>query len=245
MLKSFLKRHASVYRAAFRLRAAYLSLGFRGSSSYWEQRYRRGDTSGAGSAGELARFKASVLNDFVRSCAVQRVIELGCGDGQQLALAEYPNYIGLDVSSTAVRWCIDRFQNDHSKSFFLYDPFAFSDRHAIYRADLTMSLDVIYHLTEDAVFARYMELLFSMSSRYIVIYSSNYEASSPLPHVRNRRFSDWIEANRPDWRLFRKVDNPFAYRAGAKGPVSWSDFYFYAPVTVPAPSWESPRPMEP
>jgi hypothetical protein len=38
---------------------------FRGSSSYWEQRYRQGGTSGAGSFRRLAEFKAETLNDFV------------------------------------------------------------------------------------------------------------------------------------------------------------------------------------
>ena len=42
------------------------SLAFPGSASYWELRYRNGGTSGAGSYGRLAEFKAEVLNEFVR-----------------------------------------------------------------------------------------------------------------------------------------------------------------------------------
>ena len=46
----------------------------------------------------LAAFKAEVPNDFVRARGIDSVIEFGCGDGAQLALAEYPAYVGIDVS---------------------------------------------------------------------------------------------------------------------------------------------------
>ncbi len=52
---------------------------------------------------------------------MQAVIELGCGDGNQLPLAAYPQYIGLDVSKTAIELCKIRFACDPGKSFFLYD----------------------------------------------------------------------------------------------------------------------------
>src|SRR5258708_24901292 len=68
---------------------------FQGSSAYWEDRYRTGGNSGAGSYNSLALFKAEILNAFVRANGVQKVIEFGCGDGNQLSLFEYPCYIGL------------------------------------------------------------------------------------------------------------------------------------------------------
>jgi SAM-dependent methyltransferase len=96
---------------------AWLAAGRRGSRDYWESRYRLGMTSGAGSMGELARFKARVLNDFVREHSVESVIELGCGDGLQLALADYPRYVGVDVSRTAIELCRQRFAGDATKTF--------------------------------------------------------------------------------------------------------------------------------
>src|SRR5438270_10704846 len=64
--------------------------GFDNSSSYWNRRYVAGGTSGAGSYGRLARFKADVLNAFVAESGIASVIEFGCGDGAQLALSNYP-----------------------------------------------------------------------------------------------------------------------------------------------------------
>ena len=61
------------------------------------------------------------LNNFVNKNNIDSVIEFGCGDGHQLSLADYPRYIGLDVSRTAIELCSHRFLNDPTKSFFLYD----------------------------------------------------------------------------------------------------------------------------
>ena len=63
---------------------------FPGSAAYWEERYRTGGNSGCGSYGHLANWKAEIVNDFVAATGVQRVIEHGAGDGNQLSLARYP-----------------------------------------------------------------------------------------------------------------------------------------------------------
>jgi hypothetical protein len=176
-------------------------LGFNGSSAFWEQRYARGGTSGEGSYGDLAVGKARFLNAFVKDNDVQTVIELGSGDGNQLSLAAYPQYIGLDVSKTAIELCKIRFAGDPGKSFFLYDSSCFVDRAGLFKADLALSLDVIYHLVEDPVFEVYMVHLFEAAKRYVVIYATNDAIPSGAPHVRHRRFSAWVEANRPEWEL--------------------------------------------
>jgi SAM-dependent methyltransferase len=78
---------------------------FPGSKKYWDNRYCQGGHSGAGSYGQLAEFKADVLNKFVLENDIQSVIEFGCGDGNQLSLAKYPHYIGIDVSPKAIEIC--------------------------------------------------------------------------------------------------------------------------------------------
>ena len=112
------------------------------TASYWETRYGEGGTSGAGSYGPLAEYKAQVINDFLETNSVQRVIELGCGDGAQLSLAAYPNYVGVDVSESAIEMCRKRFREDSKKAFYLYSEFDKYDG----PYDLSLSLDVVYHL---------------------------------------------------------------------------------------------------
>ncbi len=195
---------------------------FPGSEKYWQQRYARGGSSGRGSYGALAEFKARIVNQFVREQGVQTVIEYGCGDGNQLRLTVYPSYLGFDVSARAVSLCQTIFANDSRKSFKPMKEYGGQ------RANLTLSLDVIYHLVEDDVYASYMERLFDSAERYVIIYSSNTDENpQPRPaHVRHRRFTAWVELHRPDWSLLRQVPNEFPCRGdGTQG--SFSDFYFY------------------
>ena len=53
------------------------------SIQYWEARYRANGTSGAGSVGRLARFKAGVVNRVIADNRIVSTIDMGCGDGSQ------------------------------------------------------------------------------------------------------------------------------------------------------------------
>jgi SAM-dependent methyltransferase len=183
-------------------------LAFANSADYWEQSYAQGATSGSGSYGTLGESKGRFINNLVLQRAVSSVIEFGCGDGNQLAIADYPSYIGLDVSRTAIRMCQQRFANDLAKSFFLYDGSCFTDRAGVFTADLALSLDVVYHLTEDTVFETYLRHLFTAGRRLVVIYSTNMEIGDTAPHVRHRRFTPWVKANCPEWTLTEVTRGP-------------------------------------
>lgn len=185
---------------------------FSGSGDYWEGRYAHGGNSGDGSYGGQARYKADVINSFVREQKLDRVIEFGCGDGSQLALVNYKSYIGLDVSKTAIKLCKKRFERDETKSFFLYDSDCFVDRHSLFKAELVLSLDVIYHLVEDMIFELYMCHLFDAADKFVVIYSTNADFAGELqsPHVKHRQFSRWVEKNLPVWKLLKKIPNPYS-----------------------------------
>jgi SAM-dependent methyltransferase len=195
-------------------------LAYADSARYWERNYASGETSGCGSYGALAEGKRRFLNDLVRARAVSSVIEFGCGDGNQLSLAEYPSYIGLDVSRTAIALCQRRFAADPTKSFFLYDGACFTDRAGLLTADLALSLDVVYHLTEDTVFESYLRHLFGAARRLVVIYSTDMERSGTAPHVRHRRFTPWAAANCPGWSLTGVTRGP-----GTEAPRA--DFFVY------------------
>jgi SAM-dependent methyltransferase len=195
-------------------------LSFRGSARYWERNYARGRTSGHGSYGALGQGKADFINSFVQEHAVRSVVEFGCGDGNQLSLADYPRYVGLDVSRTALELCKRRFTDDPTKSFFLYDDDYFVDRAGLFTADLAISLDVIYHLIERPVFETYMRHLFAGGRRYVIIYATNTTMTGTAPHVRHRSFSSWVADNCPQWRLVEEAQGP---GSGA----SRADFFIY------------------
>ena len=199
---------------------------FPGSAMYWEQRYSKGGNSGSGSYNQLANFKAEVINSFIKEKDIASVIEFGCGDGNQLTLANYPKYIGLDVSATAIRICMNKFSNDRTKSFYLYDSYAFCDNHNIFKSELSLSLDVIFHLVEDDVFNKYMVHLFNASTKYVIVYASNIDGT-PTQHERHRKFTNWVDANQKNWQLIKTVENKYKYDKNNPDSTSLADFYIY------------------
>lgn len=202
----------------------FRSAPFDGSAQYWERRYAAGGDSGAGSYNRLAEFKAAFLNDFVDRNSIRSVIEFGSGDGAQLELSNYPEYIGVDVSKAAVETTRSRFVSDSSKRFY-----ETSELPEGTRAELSLSLDVIYHLVEDDVFDRYMAALFDAATRFVIVYSSNDDTPPPAPHVRHRRFTDWVERNRPNFQLRERVANAFPFDENDPDSTSFADFYVFEP----------------
>ena len=193
------------------------------SADYWHARYTRGGNSGSGSYGGVASFKAQILNEFVLKHNIVSVIEFGCGDGNQLSLARYPKYLGFDVSPKAIEWCQNLFAHDASKRFRVYDRRCANTE----RGELTLSLDVIYHLVEDDIFERHMDDLFGTATRFVIIYSDNEEAPRDTLHIRHRRFSDWIEKHEPEWQLIEHIPSKYPWKS-ERELGSWADFWIYA-----------------
>lgn len=198
---------------------------FQGSESYWKQRYEAGGNSGDGSYNQLAQFKAEVLNTFVSENGITSVLDYGCGDGHQLVLALYPEYTGFDVSPEAVSICSRHFSNDQTKTFKLMDTYSAET------AELTLSLDVIYHLVEDSVFIGYMNRLFDSSERFVAIYSSDTDDNpeGTAEHVRHRSFSKWVADNKEEWKLIQHIPNRYPFNGDTESG-SVADFYIYSKV---------------
>lgn len=192
------------------------------SGHYWELRYQEGRDSGDGSYGRLAAYKAEFLNKFVREQTIGSVIELGCGDGAQLELATYPQYVGVDISPAAIDMCRQAYIEDLTKCFITYDLFHYSPK-----CELALSLDVIFHLVEDGIYERYMRDLFGCSSRFVIIYSSDRNESTPWPHVRHRSFTKWIASKIHGWKLISHDPNPYPQDVAQPGDTSFADFYVY------------------
>jgi SAM-dependent methyltransferase len=143
---------------------------FPGSATHWERHYEHGGNSGPGSYGESASYKAHVINQFIRERGIRSIVEFGCGDGNQLASIEVEQYIGLDVSKNAVQRCVERHGDTPKRTFIWYDQNYFHNPQEIVGADCAMSLDVVFHLIEDDVFARYIRTLFSCGRRFVITY---------------------------------------------------------------------------
>jgi len=184
------------------------------SAEYWEKRYKSGRNSGGGSYGDNCTYKASIINQFLEENNISSAIELGCGDGNQLSHIDYKKYYGYDVSETVVNLCKEKFANSQQ--------FKFTNKinDLPSKAELSLSLDVIYHLIEDEVYEEYLKQLFDRSSEYVIIFSSNFIDKKSSEHVKHREFVIDIEKRIPNFFLYKTIETPKSIHSSA-------NFYFF------------------
>lgn len=186
------------------------------SNKYWDNRYKHGGNSGAGSYGKLANFKAKIINTFVSENNIDTMIDYGVGDGNQLRMFNIKNYIGIDVSPYIINKCKRIFKNDQSKKFYIDSEYDMNGS-----TDLVISCDVLYHLINEDIYEKYMKNMFTIiPCKYVIIYAANVDKTGAI-HVKKRKFTEYIENNFPTWELIKKIDNPY------KGKSSESDFFIY------------------
>lgn len=201
---------------------------------YWDRRYREGRTSGSGSEGDEGRYKAGYVNSLIDSHDVTSVIDWGCGDGQVLELLQvgpkyspYVAYTGIDVSPTIL---------DRNRRLFREFCFATPDEASMpnreWTADLALSMDVLFHLPDDADYFAYLNHLFNSATRFVLIYSTNYAGGRTARHVLRRSFTPDVAKHFPEWRL-KLVETPL--REGL------ASFFWYEKIVLwlhsPSRSW--------
>jgi hypothetical protein len=193
------------------------------AARYWDARYTAGGTSGDGSYGRLAVHKAEVINRLISEHGLASGIEFGCGDGAQLGMLRFPRYTGLDVAASAVQRCGERYRDDNTKAFFLYDSLAFYDAPGVFAHDASLSLDVVYHITDDVVYDRYMQQVCDAATRLVILYATD-EDRYETTHVRHRLVSQWVARQRPALKLLERIKNPYP---GTGEQESDADFLIY------------------
>jgi 2-polyprenyl-3-methyl-5-hydroxy-6-metoxy-1,4-benzoquinol methylase len=171
------------------------------STKYWNQRYINGGNSGAGSYNELSQFKADIINNFIENNQIKSIVDYGVGDGNQLKLINTENliYTGIDVSEFIISKCKEEFKDDKTKKFIHIDNI---DNEL--KTDLVLSCDVIYHLIEEPVYKEYMDNLFSMSKKYVIIYAPNINYNEAV-HVKKREFIEYIFDNYTNFNLVKRI----------------------------------------
>lgn len=175
---------------------------------YWEKRYRSGGNSGSGSYGALADFKADVVNEFIKTNSIESTIDFGCGDGNQISLIDCRNYVGLDVSETAVKICKEKFNNDPNKRFFLCNASDYEDLD-IGEADLVLCLDVLYHIIDENDFVKTLDAIFRLSKKYVILYAILHEPSIRLSqHLKYRDINNYLNRY-PQFELFEIIDQKY------------------------------------
>lgn len=188
------------------------------STKYWDDRHKQG-AQGAGSTGRHYEFKLEVVQRIVKKYKVSSVVDYGCGDGRQLKNLKVRDYLGLDISPTA----IEKAQAYAGKGR-QYD--VIPDDLNECRRDMAISLDVIAGLP-GGEFEEYMTNLFFMAQKYVLIYAPNRtsEGLKLSSHMHFRRFTDWIEANVKAEQI-EHIPNRYPAASGGND-VSFSEFFLF------------------
>lgn len=176
------------------------------AEKYWEDRYKSGSNSGSGSYGKHAEWKGQFMQSFIDSRHIQSIIDVGCGDGNQLGYFKCPTYFGLETSPTALEQCTQKYKNDKSKVFVNLSQYLAKVGSA-FRANCVISLDVLLCLVDPAKFDEHLKVLFNLASNYVVIYAADVDRVS-APHIIYRKFTDIVREKYPNWVLMEKVSNP-------------------------------------
>lgn len=167
------------------------------AAAYWDARYRKGGFSGAGSRGEEAVQKVAYIQHIITTYRVRSVLDLGCGDGAIAAELRVPTYIGHDVSPTAVNAC---------KALMPYHQFTTELPPESVTFDMTMSVDVMFHLVDPEDFRAHRAALFSRSHKLVLIYATDHDERG-APHVLHRAWTrDWAPPE--GWTLLWSEEVP-------------------------------------
>ena len=183
---------------------------------YWTNRYKTGGNSGAGSYNDLYILKRDIINDIISKKDIKSIIDFGCGDGNQIKEINIKKYIGFDIADSSINICKKKYNDDKTKEFYNYNMINSIDMKS---ANLTLSLDVLYHILEDDLFIDYIKNFFNYSNNYVLIYSSNVKGTKNQ-HIYTRKFTDYISNLFPNWQLIKKIDQKYPTKSSA-------DFYLY------------------
>lgn len=143
---------------------------------YWNNRYANGLTSGYGSYGEALDRK---LN-WLKGLDIKSIAEVGCGDfnfGSNL-LKLYPEatYTGYDISEYIVK-----------KNQEKWPQYTFTNDFKLPLADLSLCVDVLYHILDDELYEKTLQALKNGWKKYLALsaYENEEESSG---HVKIRAF---------------------------------------------------------
>jgi 2-polyprenyl-3-methyl-5-hydroxy-6-metoxy-1,4-benzoquinol methylase len=141
--------------------------------AYWDDRYRRGGTSGRGSVGALRDWKWKVIRKYTD---LNDAVDVGCGDLSFWADRKCANYVGIDISP----YIIERNRGARPCWKFIC---AQADVTQDVKADVILCLDLLFHIMSDESYVRTLRNLASYSKRYVFIYTLR---ENPFRSFKNR-----------------------------------------------------------
>ena len=109
----------------------------------------------------------------------------------------------------------NKFQNNSKYNFDVYNKNYVNNE----KYELSLSLDVIYHILDDNEYKKYMEDLFNFSNKYVIIYSNNYSGHK-CGHMYTKIFTKDIKNWFSNYKLKQFIKQKYPEQSSA-------DFYIY------------------
>lgn len=173
---------------------------FKSSKDYWEKWHKKNLKLQDFEINSQLENKIKYLNSWIDQYNIDSIIDFGCGTSPYIENLKCKNYLGVDVSETAIKVCQNKFKNDPSKRFNLMN------KRIEEKSIMTVSLDVVYYLVEDNVFNQYMLNLFNSSNRFVIIYSTNYNHYNELiPYIKHRQITDWVKKHKKEFAMINHI----------------------------------------
>jgi len=128
--------------------------------NYWDRRYSRGGSSGAGSVGKLREWKWERIIYYAKN--IDDVIDVGCGDRSFWYGRSCKNYIGIDSSKVIIDKLKKRKDGQYIYAEELPD---------LPPVRIVLCLDVLFHVMDDGLYERMIQKLKEYSNEWIFIYT--------------------------------------------------------------------------
>ena len=174
-------------------------------TNYWNDEYKKSKCSGAGSRGELLKYKIDYINSIFKRFDIKKVFDFGCGDGMIARDLNVEKYLGVDGSKEAIKVFIKNVDdlkfNAFVGHFYNYKPIGY---------DAIICLDVLYHMKEKEVLDDLLKRIFQSDTKIIILYCAPPEDitethNSPEFCAFGRDFRDTLDKVNKDFEFVEKT----------------------------------------
>lgn len=164
-------------------------------SIYWDYRYKTGGNSGKGSYSTSAELKGNFVSKVIENYNIYTINDLGHGDGNQLKYFKGNfKYFGFDISET-IRKKVESEFRENDKVVIV------DSATELIKADLCLSLDVLYHITDIEEWKEYIGTLFNLGEFVLIYAQDSHPTIKEDPHVVSRPFTSYIQDNFLNYEL--------------------------------------------
>jgi len=151
---------------------------------YWEGRYKRGHSSGAGALGYQKIWKWRVITSHVKP--VDNVIDVGCGDLRFWAGRGCQAYLGIDISPTVIK---SNREKRPTWKFICGDVCEYIEG---ITAPIVFCLDVVYHIMNEERVPLLLRNLCRYSTDLIFIYTT-FQNTGGATHIRYHDVDKYLD----------------------------------------------------